>query len=364
MIAEDDVNLDSMLVSVGRTWRFDTGGQTGVDLTRTGYATKINWLKGTNDQPDFRLPWPPYRSRFWEYMLSASYRETDTDDLASVLLPLRYWRFLVVPNELGAHPRIEIEAIRHPFALTTIAHFRMQDRDPRPPGDQAAELLKTLLYGNLGVMQPVDGAFPYKELPSLPTIDVMGKPIVLKSGGNFVLISALHRDPDALLAASALARRFPQNPPPAESVAIQDGAVNVHADTVGLAVSAQVGARLAGCLHNNYSLLLAYLQNLATLVGSSPTSECKWFQERAALMLNHVYRREPVPPVNAMYKSRLADLWLSERGLIEPINKLAANLALGLPPLQVPGHPQATPAPSSSTNSTSGAATKPSSPSS
>ena len=357
------MNVDSVLVSVGWTWRFDTRGQTGVDLTKNGYTRKINWLKGNNDQPDYRLPWPPYRSRFWEHMLSPSYRETDTVDLVSVLLPLRYWRFLVVPNGLGAHPRIEVEAIRHPFALTTIAHFRMQDRDPWPPNDQAAGLLKDFLHGNVGVMQPVDWGFPSKELPSLPTTDVMGDPIAIKNGGRFIVISALHRDSDPLLAASALARLFPENSHPTESVAIQDGAVHVYDGKVGLAVSAQVGARVAGCLHNNYSLLLAYLQNLATLVDSSPTSECKWFQQRAALMLNHLYRREPAPPVNAIYKSRLAELWLRERSLIEPINKLAADLALGLPPLTVPTPPQASPAPSASTSSTSGAATNPSSPS-
>jgi len=355
------VNLDSLLVSVGRTWRFDTDGQTGVDLTKNGYSTEIKRLRDNSDQRDFRLPWPPYKSRFWKYMLSGSYRETDIGSLVSVLLPLRHWRFQVKANDLGARPRIEVEAIRHPFALTTIAHFRMQDRDPWPADDQAAELLKTLLRGKVGAMQPVDEGFPYQELPSLPTTDVIGKPLVLKSAGQFVVISALHRDPDALLPAAALARRFSENPSPADSIAIRDGAVCVHEDTVGLALSAKRGARLAGCLHNNYSLLLAYVQNLATLVDSSPTPECKWFQERAAMMLNHVYRREPAPPVNAIYKSRLAELWLSERGLIEPINKLAADLALGLPPLKVPAPPQATPAPSASTRSTSGAATSPSS---
>lgn len=330
------MKLENVLVSVGRTWRFDTGGQTGVDLTKNRYAKEINRLKGVKDQSDFRLPWPQYRSRFWRYMLSPSYWETGTNDLVAVLLPLQYVRFFVDTNTPVAHPRVDIEAIRHPFALTTIAHFRLKNVTPWPSDEQAALLLNTLTRGNVGVMQPVDGGFPYQVLPSLPTQDVLDTPIAFQNAGQFTVISALHRDTDPLLLASTLARHFPSNPTPDGSAAIHDGAMHVHGDTAGFAVSAQVGANKAKCLHHNYTALLAYLQNLATLVVSNPTPEGQWYQDRAVTMLNHLYRAEPAPPMHSVYKSRLTELWLNERSLIEPINQVAQAQGLGLPPLQPP----------------------------
>lgn len=309
------MNLENVLLSVGRTWRYDVGGQTGVDLTKNRYAREINRFKGTTEQTEFQLPWPPYRSRFWEHMLSASYQETETAHLVEILVRLRRWRFLVEQDVPGTQPRIEVEAIRHPFALTTIAHFRLRPQDPWPPAAEAATLLNRLARGDVGVMTPVDKGYPYRELPALPTTDVS-------------------READALVPAAALARRLPATPTPAGSVAIRDGAVNVQGDTVGLAVSAQVGARTAECLHHNYTMLLAYLQNLATLVVTTPTVEAEWYRERAVRMLNHLYRAAPAPPVHAVYRSRLAQLWLNERGLVGPIDQLADELGLGLPSLK------------------------------
>lgn len=329
------MEIESVLVSFGRTWRFDAGGQTPVDLTKNGYAKEINRLKGVQDQSDFRLPWPRYRSRFWRYMLSPSYWETDTNDLITVLIPLQHERFFVQADTPVVRPRIDIEALRHPFALTTIAHFRLKNLTPWPSDEQAFQLFNQLARGNVGAMQPVDSGFPYQELPSFPTLDAYGgTQIALKNAGQFTVISALYRGNEPLIQASKLARNFPPNPAPDGSVAIRDGAVHVHADTVGLAVSAQVGAGKVRCLHHNFTLLLSYLQNLSTLVVSNPTNECRWYRGRAVTMLNHLYRAEPVPPVNTVYKTRLADLWLNERGLREPINQVANDLGLGLPPLQ------------------------------
>lgn len=259
------MDLDNVLLSVGRTWRFDTSGRTAVDVTKSGYTRLVNRLKGIAGTADFGLPWPPYRSRFWEHMLSASYRETPTADLVAILLPLRSWRFLVQSEIPDVQPRIEVEAIRHPFALTTVAHFRLRPRDPWPPDAQAADLLNRLTRGDVGPMRPVDEGYPYRKF-TMPETDTSGAELTLRSSGHFAVLSGLHREDDALLPAAALARRFPANPTAAGSVPLRDGAVHVHADSVGLAVSAQVGARTAGCLHHNYTMLLAYLQNLTGLV--------------------------------------------------------------------------------------------------
>jgi hypothetical protein len=327
------MNLENVLLSVGRTWRYDVGGRTAVDLTKNRYAREINRLKGTNEPTDFQLPWPPYQSMFWRYMLSAAYREIATPHLVDILVPLRRWQFLVEQGVPGTQPRIEVEAIRHPFALTTIAHFRLRPQNPWPSGADAAALLNRLTRGNVGVMTPVDGGFPYRELPTLPSTDASGADLSFSSAGRFTVVSALHRETDPLVPAAALARRFPATPTPAGSVAIRDGAVNVQGDTVGLAITAQVGARTAGCLHHNYTMLLAYLQNLAALVVTAPTVEAQWFRERAVWMLNHLHRAVPAPPVYSVYRSRLAQLWLDERGLAEPIDELAGELGLGLPKL-------------------------------
>lgn len=328
------MKLENVLLSVGRTWRYDAGGKTGVDLTKNGYSREINRLKGTSEPTDFQLPWPPYRSRFWEHMLSSSYRETKTAHLVDILVPLRRWRFLVEQGVPGTQPRIEVEAIRHPFALTTVAHFRLRPQDPWPSGDEAAALLNGLTRGDVGVMTPVDEGFPYSEVPALPTTDASGAPLTFSSAGRFTVVSALHRETDALVPAASLARRFPVNPTPAGSIPIRDGAVNVQGDTVGLAIAAQVGARTGGCLHHNYTMLLAYLQNLATLVITTPTVEAEWHRERAVWMLNHLYRAVPAPPVYAVYRSRVAHLWLDERGLTGPVEALADELGLGLPSLK------------------------------
>lgn len=328
------MNLENVLLSVGRTWRYDVGGQTGVDLTKNGYARAINRLKGTTEPTEFQLPWPPYRSRFWEYMLSASYGETETAHLVDTLVPLRRWRFMVEGEVPETRPRIEIEAFRHPFALTTIAHFRLRPQDPWPPGAEAAALLNRLTRGNVGVMRPVDAGFPYRQLPGLPTMDASGRALAFINASRFTVVSALHRETDALVPAAALARRFPAAPTPAGSVVIRDGALNVQGDTLGLAIAAQVGARTAGCLHHNYTVLLAYLQNLASLVVTAPTIEAEWYRERAVWMLNHIYRAVPAPPAQAIYRSRVAQLWLDERGLIGPTDRLAEELGLGLPSLK------------------------------
>lgn len=84
------------------------------------------------------------------------------------------------------------------------------------------------------------------------------------------------------------------------------------------------GAKLR-CLHQNFATLLAYIQNLATLIPLRPTVPAEWFQGRAALILNHLYRRAPLPETNAIYKSQLAELWIAHLGLQAAINAITKS---------------------------------------
>lgn len=139
-------------------------------------------------------------------------------------------------------------------------------------------------------VHPVDGVhepagdvllgYPCRELASVPGSDAAGAEPTLLSAGHFTVLSALHREHAALLPAAALARRFPTHPTAAGLVPLRDGAVHVHADSVGLTVSAQLGARTAGCLHHNYTMLLPYLQNLTCLITAPPAPEAEPHQPR------------------------------------------------------------------------------------
>ena len=50
-----------------------------------------------------------------------------------------------------------------------------------------------------------------------------------------------------------------------------------------------------------------------------------WYQRQAALQLNHLYRREPLPLVNGIYKSRVAEMWIKHRDLAAAINQVNAK---------------------------------------
>jgi hypothetical protein len=63
----------------------------------------------------------------------------------------------------------------------------------------------------------------------------------------------------------------------------------------------------------------------AVVVTEQATESCRWFQRQAALMLNHLYRREPLPIVNGIYKSRVAEMWINHRNLAPAINRVNAQ---------------------------------------
>jgi hypothetical protein len=51
----------------------------------------------------------------------------------------------------------------------------------------------------------------------------------------------------------------------------------------------------------------------------------EWFQGRTALILNHLYRRAPMPETNGIYKSQVAELWIAHLGLQAAMNAITAS---------------------------------------
>src|SRR6185437_3721933 len=101
--------------------------------------------------------------------------------------------------------------------------------------------------------------------------------------------------------------------------------VSVTGRHVGMLVP-RITVRRAECLHHNITTLLACMENLAAVVRTEQVTEaCDWFQGKAALMLNHLYRRAPLPTVNGIYKSRVAEMWIRHQGLVPHINRVNAN---------------------------------------
>ena len=64
------------------------------------------------------------------------------------------------------------------------------------------------------------------------------------------------------------------------------------------------------CLHRNITTVLACIENMAAIVRPQATDAADWYQRQAALLLNHLYRRKPLPVVNGIYKSRVAEMWI------------------------------------------------------
>jgi len=81
--------------------------------------------------------------------------------------------------------------------------------------------------------------------------------------------------------------------------------------------------------------LLACIQNIAAVVGPQPTRAADWFQRQAALLLNCLYRRRPLPldGFGSIYKSRVAQLWIDHTELADAINQVNARADQPVPVL-------------------------------
>lgn len=324
--------LQSVRISVGRTWRFATDTASSVAYDLTGYRRRIDELKG-GASADFALPWPPYVSRFWTHMFHGTYQNVRSKVLVETLLPLR--RCGPLPDVAHCEPTVEFEALLHPFALTALVHLEPTPVTPWPPARDASRLLHTVLRGPLAGAAQVRDGLPLEHLRPLPEVDATGREAHFEDAGRFVIVSAVHEaapDPGAL--AYRLATLFDdERTDAAHPLKTSTGAVCVCDDTVGLVLPHTIdraGQRLR-CLHHNLATLLGYLENLATLTPASTTVPGQWFQARAAFLLNHLYLRKPLPHTAGIYRSRLPEAWIDKRGLAPFINALTDPTLQQLP---------------------------------
>ena len=325
--------LQGLRVSVGSTWRFVADDKTCADVDVSAYRRRIDELKSPTLGPrDFDLPWPPYRSNLWRHMYSADYRNTRSVDLVSTLLPTLWTK---KPRAQTLPPiglwNVSVEVVRHPFALTTLVHVDPTLALPWPEdAARASEGLRHVLRAKVGSAAIMDG-FPLSEIPSLPKRSFKkGSALTLVNAGRFLLISALHDQDDGRSSASVLARHFDDEPDPTRAFPLRSakGALSVRGEDVAQVLPRNLprAEQKLECLHKNAALMLAYLQNLSTVLNAPTTTACNWYREPAASDLSHLYRRAPLPATGSVYKSRIPELWLNGRGREAAINVLTTGL--------------------------------------
>ncbi len=330
--------LSDLRVSIGHTWLFSTReGAPTVSTDSRGYRDLVNGLKSGAPYTGFGLPWPPYRSRFWgrlfgDYMSAPSY------DLVGGLMPLHLDRLvepqLVISASGAAAMFIDSsEAFLHPFAVTTLLHLRLEGEQPWQTDNQAAAFLYELLRG------PVDGQ-PSRQvrdgvqvtaIPGLPTQNADGQASEYRRAPEFefTLLSGRHEDGDSAEDSYRLASLYrKQASDKSQPMNTEGSAISVTDRCAGMLMPAQaISDQRISCVHHNMTTLLAYMQSLAAVVPGQPTESCKWFRARAALVLNHLYRRAPLPALQGIYKSRLAGMWIDHLGLSTAINQVNAQEA-------------------------------------
>ncbi|MGO8955767.1 MAG: hypothetical protein ACLQFR_00110 [Streptosporangiaceae bacterium] len=329
--------LQDLRVSVGQTWRFTTtpAGMATVAEDLSGYRQRIDGLKSMPAGPagsGFNLPWPTYYSTLWGYLFGREYKNTRTPLLVRALLPL----LSVEPARLkavekAAEPVPDMpfayvqysEAFLHPFAVTTVLHLLVGSG--LPDGREASVLdglLRLPLEGE-PPRQVRDGAPLPEGLPFPAATDADGKNARFEQVSGFVSLSAIHQAAEpgplsyrlaSLYRKTATDKSRPMN--------TDHTAVSVTDRQVGILVPRET-VRHAECLHHNITTLLACMENLAAVVVAEQVTEaCDWFQRQAAVMLNHLYRRAPLPTVNGIYKSRVAEMWIQHRDLVPAINRV------------------------------------------
>lgn len=331
--------LQDLRVSVGQTWRFVTNDDTStVSQDVNGYRGQIDALKNGADGNGFLLPWPRYRSRFWEYTFGRDYENTGSFALVNGLLPLLS-EDLIQPGWLrprSGKPFAHLESAEayfHDFAVTTVVHLFLPG--PGLPEAQQASMLDELFRLPLAAGQPGqvrDGA-PISLLPALPSRDADRKAARYELSGSFVSLSGVHRAADPMELAYRLASLYTDTASD-KSQPMNSGqsAISVTAGRVGMLLPERARPRLE-CLHRNITMLLACMENFAAVLQSQDrTTAYRWFQQQAALLLNCLYRREPPPGARGIYKSRAAELWIAHRGLAAAINTVNAQAPATPPP--------------------------------
>jgi hypothetical protein len=336
--------LEEVRVSVGRTWRFVTSeGRATVTKDVSGYKGQLDQLKNKRSDNGFGLPWPRYHSTLWGNLIGYGYQQTRTKLLVAALLPLLL-EDVIEPQPLESQSReqfaslISGEAFLHPFAVTTVLHLRLERW---PEEGRVSEVLDALFHHPLGSGQQgqVRHGAALSLLPVLPGQDFECNSASFELSGGFVLLSGLHhQDADPMTLAYRLASLYQKvATDKSQPMNTERTAVSVTGQHVGMLLpwSPTVLSR-AECLHRNTSTLLAYIENLAAVVVPEQTTQSGgWFQSRAASILNHLYRRKPLPEINNIYKSRVAQMWIDHRDLSDAVNRVNEHAQSSLPELPV-----------------------------
>lgn len=327
--------LQTVRMSVGQTWRFvDAQGKATVAWDKGGHRQRLNALKNDPTADSFQLPWPPYRSRLWGWFLDEDYENVLTTTLVGALLPLLFQLDVdfETPESAGG---AWCEAVLHPFAVTTILHLNLFGVHPWPPDQGATTLLHAVLARPVSGGAQIRDGIPLALLPTLPSSDFQGAPASFQPAGRFTFLSGLHQEaPDPPALAHRLASLF-ESSGTGRTMKGDGTGIGVTSRRVGVVWprAPQLSGAKLRCLHQNFATLLAYMQNLATLMPAQPSVPAEWFQGRAALILNHLYRRSPVPELNSIYKSQLAEMWIAHLGLPSAINAITAGEAQPPPAL-------------------------------
>jgi hypothetical protein len=166
-------------------------------------------------------------------------------------------------------------------------------------------------------------------IAGLPTRAFGDKAATFEPCDLFIVISALYDETEQpeRLAYRLATECENEAPDKSERMKIDGCAISVSNTNVGLAVPRTIrraGQRI-NCLHHNITTLLAIIQNLATLTPADVTEPARWFQLRAARVLNYVARRAELPDTKTIYKSRVGERWIHERALGAAINALTAT---------------------------------------
>jgi hypothetical protein len=335
--------LSDLRVSVGRTWLFSTqAGAPTVSADNRGYRDVVKGLQGGTSGTGPWLPWPPYRSRFWGYLFG-DYLSTSSYDLVGGLLPLH--RGLSAPEYVTSASGAALmfvdssEAFLHPFAVTTLLHLRLEGEQPWQTDSQAAAFLDDLMRARTDPQSPgqVRDGVPVTAIAGLPAQDADGQAAGYRQAREFAftLLSGRHQDGDSAADSYRLASLYrKQASDKSRPMNTQGSAISVTDRCAGMLMPAQsMDDQRIACVHHNMATLLAYLQNLGAVLPGQPTESCKWFRARAALLLNHLYRRAPLPDIQGIYKSRLAGMWIDHLGLSPSINQVNAQAAAPPPDL-------------------------------
>jgi hypothetical protein len=338
--------VTDVFVSIVRTWRFTDGtGRTAAFYDLSAHRHRMGELRGGSGTGSFALPWPPFRSRYWQYACNRDdYANTPPKVLVAALVPQR----AMVPVVFGSPSRTRAplgEAFLQPFGLSTVVTVDLLGAtswDPHVAATQLDDALRTPTDQPPPAVSPRllrDGIRVADVEAAAPDNPWQAMGLSTEEAGEIVIVSGLS-SPGADVAANAalMANQFAAGgTATTHALTRSQGAIAVTSGRVGIALDASLpraSARVK-CLHHNHTLLLSQLASLGSIMAPPPTLTAEPFQRIAAGVLNHLHRGEVIPGAG-VYKSRTAPSWLAKKGLLASIDHVNAAAGSGLPVLIPP----------------------------